>query len=616
MELENFNLIIDNIELKSFDFKKISNVNEYRLMSTTSQSIYFSKIISSYFKVVHSEQVYYFNTKTKLYTGIDKKQFDSFVYSFFDNSSMLIRKLLRKEETIDEQVEKKIKEMCESFDKEFYIQQIIKRSFSNLYDTKLISQLNSMPDIFPIKNGRKINLKTLEVSDRTKEDFFDYESPVEYLKDSKLKNANRFFSEVMVNLENRMFLKKVLGYLLTGDTSARKFFVWFGHGANAKSLIFNLVEKILCKQYSQCDKSIFVKVKSGKGASPELMDLMGKRTGVYSEGETADLIDINISLIKGISGEDLLKGRYLYGNLIEFRPYVKLNLLTNFKPPLDAEDAVKDRLVYIFLDSRFCHNPKAKNEFKIDTDFVNKLQNEYLSEIFTWIVQGSKDYYTDLKITMTKEFQDRTTELLSEQDSIESFFTRCVTITKDKTDYCKKNELFDSYKLFCNENSQRCQPRSTLWQRLDQSMSKGIVKSLLDGYDVYRYIQVNIFPKDKPKKSEDKCEPSETELLELEIEKLKNKIKKLKNKPKREEIIEYYDDDDNINNIKYNNNYDFDDVEPKPIEQVQNKNKVVVSKKKSKQRLTGKQIEENEKLLDNKESVNIDDDLEDLMKLF
>jgi hypothetical protein len=49
---------------------------------------------------------------------------------------------------------------------------------------------------------------------------------------------------------------------------------------------------------------------------------------------------------------------------------------------------------------------------------------------------------------------------------------------------------------------------------------------------------------------------------------------------------------------------------------VQNKNKVVVIKKKSKQRLTDKQIEENEKILDIKESVNIDDDLEDLMKLF
>jgi hypothetical protein len=53
-------------------------------------------------------------------------------------------------------------------------------------------------------------------------------------------------------------------------------------------------------------------------------------------------------------------------------------MLTNFKPPLNAEEAIKDRLTYLFLDSRFCKNPKLKNEFKIDSAFVKKLQTEYL----------------------------------------------------------------------------------------------------------------------------------------------------------------------------------------------------------------------------------------------
>jgi hypothetical protein len=62
---------------------------------------------------------------------------------------------------------------------------------------------------------------------------------------------------------------------------------------------------ILKKQYTQCVKSIFVKVKSSKGATPELMDLMGPRAGVFSEGETGDNIDTNISIIKTVTGEKI-----------------------------------------------------------------------------------------------------------------------------------------------------------------------------------------------------------------------------------------------------------------------------------------------------------------------
>ena len=67
------------------------------------------------------------------------------------------RKLIRKDENIDEQTEKKIKELCSLFDLESYISSIIKRSFSTLYDVKLISKLNATPYLLPIKNGLKIN---------------------------------------------------------------------------------------------------------------------------------------------------------------------------------------------------------------------------------------------------------------------------------------------------------------------------------------------------------------------------------------------------------------------------------------------------------------------------
>jgi hypothetical protein len=83
------------------------------------------------------------------------------------------------------------------------------------------------------------------------------------------------------------------------------------------------------------------------------MDLMGKRLCVYSEGESADNIEMNLGGLKQIKGEDKLSGRPLYCQKVDFYPFIKLNLLTYFTPPLNSEKAVIDRVKYFFMDSLF-----------------------------------------------------------------------------------------------------------------------------------------------------------------------------------------------------------------------------------------------------------------------
>ena len=76
-----------------------------------------------------------------------------------------------------------------------------------------------------------------------------------------------------------------------------------------------------------------MKVKNNSGgASPEIMDLLEKRLGIYSEGETSDQIEMNLIGLKQISGEDKLTGRPLYGEIVNFYPYIKLHMLTNYNP--------------------------------------------------------------------------------------------------------------------------------------------------------------------------------------------------------------------------------------------------------------------------------------------
>ena len=116
-----------------------------------------------------------------------------------------------------------------------YVDDIIRRSFSLLLDKEFLINLDSVANLFPIKNGQKIDLKTLEISERTINDYFSYESNVEFIH-GETPHADIFFNQVMPNNEDREYLRKVLGYTLTGETCARSFFIWFGKGSNANHL--------------------------------------------------------------------------------------------------------------------------------------------------------------------------------------------------------------------------------------------------------------------------------------------------------------------------------------------------------------------------------------------
>ena len=479
------NSIIKNFELETIKLRDLKEINNFRFMTTTDQANYCAELLHKYIKVISNDIIYYYNINSKLWDKINKNDYDNLIFDLFNNTSKKIKKILKKQESIDEPVEKAIKQLCLSFDQDTYINKIISRSFSKLTEPEFITVMNEDKEHLPIKNGLKINLKTLEQTERTKKDYFTYECPVSFVNETP--NADKFFRQIQPKKENMELVRKILGYSLTGDMKARKFFIWYGFGSNGKSKIFKIMEKIIGCQYTQLDKSIFMKNKKSNGATPEIMELMGKRIGMYSEGDTSDNIEMNIGGIKQISGEDKIVGRPLYCPIVNFYPYIKIHMATNYTPSLDAQKATKDRLVYIFMDTNFTNKVNDKNDILIDTEFAEKVENEYLSEMFSWIVKGAQEYYKTCSIEMTEEFKRRTEIVLNTEDSIQNFMNTLVVKTENDKDHIKRSALFEKYMNFCQKNSQRCQPRSSLFNRIEQ---KGFQKTTLHGLDVYRRIQV------------------------------------------------------------------------------------------------------------------------------
>src|SRR5690606_3812207 len=91
--------------------------------------------------------------------------------------------------------------------------------------------------------------------------------------------------------------------------------------------------------------------------------------------------------------------------------------------------------------------------------------------------------------------------LLRNGDSIENYFKNAVEFTNKYEDFIKKSVLFECYRQFCNDNSQKCKPRSTLFQRL---MSMNFEIHSLYGYDGYRGIRIKDI-KDEEDEIEDRA---------------------------------------------------------------------------------------------------------------
>jgi phage/plasmid-associated DNA primase len=158
------------------------------------------------------------------------------------------------------------------------------------------------------------------------------------------------FEQVLTDLEEREYVRKV-------------FFIWYGSGSYGKSELSNLMKEVLSKRFTTSDSSIFIKNKyPSSGATPYIMSLMNKHMGTYAEGQSADTIEFNAASVKNLSGEETVIARNLNQNPVEYKLSIKLNFLTNFVPPTEAEKAMVRRLHYLFFTSIFSDNSDAKNK--------------------------------------------------------------------------------------------------------------------------------------------------------------------------------------------------------------------------------------------------------------
>ena len=200
---------------------------------------------------------------------------------------------------------------------------------------------------------------------------------IDYLgEDADLSSAKTFFSNVFSGDENLVdYMRRFMGYLLTGEISSRDIHILWGGGSNGKSTLIKILTKIMGKFSSALSEDV-MKHKVAIGASPELIPLMTARVGILPESGKEE--ELNPKRIKSITGDDTISARALYGQPVEFSTQCKLILATNFKPKIDTDDdAILARLKTIPFTAKF-DNTQA------NVAYVDDLVANHIDEFFTW----------------------------------------------------------------------------------------------------------------------------------------------------------------------------------------------------------------------------------------
>lgn len=330
--------------------------------------------------------------------------------------------------------------------------------YIKIYDKSFLEVVDKNPYELPIKSGRLINLKTGLITERTKHDLWSFELNFNIVQN--IKPAEEYIETLFDSPEVRTFIKKLLGYFITGSVEERKGFFFVGDGRNGKSLLQNILSKVFkgSKFINSLMKSVLIKNNShhSTGPTPELGPLQYSRMGFTSELEKDDKLDDN--KFKSITGSDDITHRpmYMKGEPLIFKTQCKLICSTNEMPTFGVnQQSIQDRIVVIEFKNRFEDTLENRR-------YAEYLESPEFIEIFgSYIIKGAIEYCNS-SLIYPQEVLTYTKSIFDERDTIGSFLNEKCTIDNTSSDYILKEILFENYTNYCIEEGKRFEIKENL----------------------------------------------------------------------------------------------------------------------------------------------------------
>lgn len=269
---------------------------------------------------------------------------------------------------------------------------------------------------------------------------------------STIEAIHTFMNQLFPNDELRTYMWQHLSATLLGTNENQTFNIYTGSGANGKSILINLMSKVLGEYKGTVPITLITQKRTSIGStSSEIFDLIGKRYAVMQEPSKGD--KINEGIMKEITGGDPLQCRPLFQNSIIFRPQFKLVVCTNTLPEITSmDDGTWRRIRVVEFRSKFTNKPfndpqfpeeDYPHQFMIDTKIDEKF-NEWAPIMLSILVDLA--YKHQGKVTDCNEVLASSNKYRQTQDIYMEYINTRVVSTPTMGFRLKITTLNDDFK--------------------------------------------------------------------------------------------------------------------------------------------------------------------------
>lgn len=293
------------------------------------------------------------------------------------------------------------------------------------------------------QNGT-LNLMTGEFYEACAEDFITMMAGVEYHPEATCPRWEKFIEEVTQNdTDLAEYIRRVLGYCLTGDTRFECFFMLYGATTrNGKGTTVETFLKLLGDYGIMADPDTVAAKKSANGAgpSPDLARLAGKRFVCLSEPDKS--LKLNAGLVKRLAAADRMTARNLNENPFEFTPNFKLFIDTNYTPNVNDSTLFRSDRVRVIPYNR--HFSESERDETLKQTLTTP---EALSGILNWCIAGLQQLDLLGKLCEPEAVKRAVQEYEEENNTIADFIS--VALMPISGERVALNDVYEAYTAWC-----------------------------------------------------------------------------------------------------------------------------------------------------------------------
>ncbi|MDU8929677.1 phage/plasmid primase, P4 family [Alisedimentitalea sp. MJ-SS2] len=273
----------------------------------------------------------------------------------------------------------------------------------------------------------------------------------------------------------------MLGACLSGAIEEHWFCFAYGTGRNGKSVLFDLIKRIL-GDYAKVAPSSLIAQKKHSDHREGIARLQGARLVIASEVEANS--HFAEALLKEITGNETLTARFMHGPTFEFKRTFKFCVVGNHKPKSrNADRAFTRRLKILPFRADFASTA--------DPNLPEMLKNE-APAVLQWLIDGHRKWLENGKSVPTcsaveAELDDWKETQLTPENWISECLKKASDDGRSNVNWPKSSELYNNYKVWAHQNSVHAMP-SDRWREHMERAGFERVKS--DGVR-YKYVEIS-----------------------------------------------------------------------------------------------------------------------------